>query len=856
MAYKDIDGLSGSPTAHSEMADTGTHLSVEGSHVELPDSSFIRDAAMSRDGVDLILDGPNGTVVVDAYFAQADLPTLSSPDGLSLSPNMVNSFVQSSNKYAGNLSLNDESAVGEVTEFSGEATVTHSDGSVEPITLGTDIYQGDVIETNASGAVNITFTDDTTFAVSNEARLAIDEYVFDPSTQSGTQDFSVLKGIFVFTSGLIGRDDPDDVNIDTPSGSIGIRGTIIAGNVDNGEITVVEGAIVVRDLTGGEMTLATQFETAKMDAIHGLKNLGQLAANDVLERFVSVSGVAPTLFSSINDAAHAVPPAPNSDMKANDAPVGETREDFDANGSVDQNNDSQVDGTINDVDTGTEDTSGDGEGEVLLQPKTEMMQNTPMQNTMMGVDNMGMQPMAMTGMNVGMKSSTMGAPMTTTLNKGTVLIEKPLLNPDGTKSLLPKIINSETALITDTAGNNVIDHLPIHIKSFPAKAAQFSTAPEGYFKTSADQDWLYRFDREFYNNDSNNGDVLTFKLSAATVAALNTWQLSGDINSWSFSTSDGALAIDTNVITSNFSFAIEILATDSAGQNNAGGYKSYNFDAILKDNELNQTEINSANNGDTLADTGSGNDNIIIGGGGNQSNLKVFVGDSLTSDTVTILDGTNNYINLGNGTNNLTISGSANNTGNTIIGSNQANKVDTIQMDNVSNKIYAMAGDDIIKINMINGGANADLTSSVGTLIDGGRDKLNFIDTNAGHGDTLAFDGTSTSIDFRQVDDAFIRGIERLDFTNTSANVTLSLQDIIQMTDIRNTLIIRADADDNLTFAGDFSNFVKVATPVLLDHDYDNNTNTDTSFHEYKSVSDGVSIFIEDTANSVTGLPV
>ncbi|MCF8496176.1 MAG: FecR family protein, partial [Alphaproteobacteria bacterium] len=270
---------------------------------QLPDASFVRDAVMSREGIDLILDGPNGTVVIEGYFAADPAPNLVAPDGVTLTPHLVDSFIKSGAEYAANTTATDESPVGTVQEVSGEATVTHADGSVETIQIGTLIFQGDIIETDADGAVNIVFVDETSFAVSEDARLAIDEYVFDPATQSGESNFSVLKGVFVFTSGLIGRDDPDDVQIDTPVGSIGIRGTIIAGDVNAGEITVVEGAIVLRDFHGHEMTLATQFETARFESGGSIQNLGQMSAAEVSGRFAGVAHVSPGLFSSINDAA-------------------------------------------------------------------------------------------------------------------------------------------------------------------------------------------------------------------------------------------------------------------------------------------------------------------------------------------------------------------------------------------------------------------------------------------------------------------------------------------------------------------------------------------------------------------------
>jgi len=112
--------------------------------------------------------------------------------------------------------------IGEITEVTGVAKIIRTDGTEETVTLGTEVFQGDIVETSDAGAVNIGFIDDSSFAVSNDARISIDEFVFDPETEGGVQDFSVMKGVFMYTSGLIGRENPDQVEIDTPVGSIGI----------------------------------------------------------------------------------------------------------------------------------------------------------------------------------------------------------------------------------------------------------------------------------------------------------------------------------------------------------------------------------------------------------------------------------------------------------------------------------------------------------------------------------------------------------------------------------------------------------------------------------------------------------
>lgn len=293
--------------AVKQTSDTQTFKADGADRIDLPSPSFISEATLTREGGDLVLQTPDGqSVVIEGYFNADPAPVLHAPDGAILTPNLVDSFVRSPLQYAAGETASDESPVGAVEEVKGDATVTRADGSVETITNGTPIYQGDIIETAADGAVNIVFLDETSMAVSANARLAIDEYTFDPATESGTTNFSVLRGLFVFTSGLIGRDDPDDVKIETPVGSIGIRGTIIAGEINPGgesKISVLEGAIVVKNAMG-EVTLSEQFETVSLSGYdQPMQNIGVVPASDINTRFNSIGDVNPSLFSVIGQSA-------------------------------------------------------------------------------------------------------------------------------------------------------------------------------------------------------------------------------------------------------------------------------------------------------------------------------------------------------------------------------------------------------------------------------------------------------------------------------------------------------------------------------------------------------------------------
>lgn len=280
------------------------HADHEG-HFKLPEDCHPSDADFARNGDHLILNMPDGSkIVVEDYFLSHAPPDLISSHGI-LTPELVQSFVHDAGpvRFAEAETVNDASPVGSIKEVIGHATIIHPDGTSETAVTGMPIHEGDIVQTDAKGAVNIVFIDESSFAVSENAKLAIDKYVFDPETHSGDSNFSMLRGLFVYTSGLIGREDPDDVKIHTPVGSIGIRGTVIAGNLSTGEITVVEGAIVLHTNSGQDMTLSHQYETARFHADGSdITHAGTLSASEISARFSSIGGVAAAFYSGLQDS--------------------------------------------------------------------------------------------------------------------------------------------------------------------------------------------------------------------------------------------------------------------------------------------------------------------------------------------------------------------------------------------------------------------------------------------------------------------------------------------------------------------------------------------------------------------------
>lgn len=302
---------------------------IQGEPVQLPVAEMIMDASFSKDGADLVIEHNGQNVTVEGYFNGLNSPDLIHESGIKLSPDMVNSFVKTAHagKYAqaGSV-MNDASPVGQIIELVGDVVITRADGTEVIAEIGTVIHQGDVIETSADGAANILFADSTSFSVSEDARLSVDEFKYDSDAQEGSSFFSMLKGAFVYTSGMIGKDDPGNVNIETPAGSIGIRGTVVMGKIDpsgqNSEITIIDGAVVITN-AGGSVELNDMFETARLNGYdQSPQNIGQMTADYVQGQFKSLGDVARDTFGqSFNRSNDGEGNQPSNDApSSNDAP--------------------------------------------------------------------------------------------------------------------------------------------------------------------------------------------------------------------------------------------------------------------------------------------------------------------------------------------------------------------------------------------------------------------------------------------------------------------------------------------------------------------------------------------------------
>ncbi|NQU70011.1 MAG: FecR domain-containing protein [Rhodospirillales bacterium] len=121
----------------------------------------------------------------------------------------------------------------QLAAISGVRTVGKKVASGEPIFLG------DRVTTGAEGRLQIMLLDETVFTIGPKAAIVIDEFVYDPKTSKGKVAASVLKGTFRFVTGKVSKRDPSKMVVRLPVGSIGVRGTSVAGHTDGISATVV-----------------------------------------------------------------------------------------------------------------------------------------------------------------------------------------------------------------------------------------------------------------------------------------------------------------------------------------------------------------------------------------------------------------------------------------------------------------------------------------------------------------------------------------------------------------------------------------------------------------------------------------
>ena len=129
--------------------------------------------------------------------------------------------------------------IGSVTESSGTAIIKRGKETIT-VAKGTIVETNDKVETK-NGKVKITFKDDTTVNVTESSSLIIDDFVYDLKSGAGKLNLKAAAGTVRYVSGNIAHNNPNSVNIKTPTAAIAVRGTdfVMAVNETGGSMVML-----------------------------------------------------------------------------------------------------------------------------------------------------------------------------------------------------------------------------------------------------------------------------------------------------------------------------------------------------------------------------------------------------------------------------------------------------------------------------------------------------------------------------------------------------------------------------------------------------------------------------------------
>ena len=129
--------------------------------------------------------------------------------------------------------------VGSIIQQQGNSVQIKRGTATLPGGVNAGVNMNDAIVTGLS-SLQLRFQDNTTASVTENSRFVIDDFVYDPSRGAGRLNVRVAVGTVRYVSGQIARSNQQNVQVNTPTAVIGVRGTDFFMTVDeSGQSLVV-----------------------------------------------------------------------------------------------------------------------------------------------------------------------------------------------------------------------------------------------------------------------------------------------------------------------------------------------------------------------------------------------------------------------------------------------------------------------------------------------------------------------------------------------------------------------------------------------------------------------------------------
>ena len=165
--------------------------------------------------------------------------------------------------------VNSFAAVGSITDVKDAPPSIQRKAQTLKANKGSGIEMMDIVRTT-QGKLAMTFADATKVQLSENSKMVIDEFAYDPNSKKGGKlAMKVALGTVRYASGAVAHNNPQSVAINTPTATIGVRGTDFTATVDEiGASTIILlpscpfGWIdIAKDCKTGEISITTDVAT-------------------------------------------------------------------------------------------------------------------------------------------------------------------------------------------------------------------------------------------------------------------------------------------------------------------------------------------------------------------------------------------------------------------------------------------------------------------------------------------------------------------------------------------------------------------------------------------------------------------
>ena len=131
-----------------------------------------------------------------------------------------------------------DESIGKVVALRGAVVAVAEDGQKRDLGMNAQVFARDVIETGI-GRVQLMFKDNTLITLGRNTKMALATYAWDPENKKAEMETQIREGSFRIMGGAITRMAPEKFKTTSVSGTIGIRGSMYAGNLRGTRLTVM-----------------------------------------------------------------------------------------------------------------------------------------------------------------------------------------------------------------------------------------------------------------------------------------------------------------------------------------------------------------------------------------------------------------------------------------------------------------------------------------------------------------------------------------------------------------------------------------------------------------------------------------